>query len=47
MRNLAAQSKQDLLTKKRLMKEKIERALCGGYELVYPFVSYEEEERIK
>ena len=47
MQNLAKQAKDDLLIKKRLIREKNERALCGGYELIYPFVSYEEEERIK
>lgn len=47
IRVLAAQSKQDLLIKKRLMREQTERALCGGYELIYPYVTYEEEERIK
>ena len=46
MRNLAMQSKQDLILKKRLLREKNEAALCGGYELIYPFVSYEEEEQI-
>ena len=29
------------------MREKNERALQGGYELIYPFVTYEEEEHIK
>ena len=29
------------------MREKAEKALCGQYELVYPFVSYAEEERIR
>ena len=47
LRNLALQSKQDLLIKKRLIREKTEKALCGGYELIYPFVTYEEEEKIK
>ena len=46
MRNLAMQSKQDLILKKRLLREKNEAALCGGYELIYPFVTYEEEEQI-
>lgn len=30
-----------------MQREKKEAALCGGYELVYPFVSYAEEELIK
>lgn len=47
MRNLAQQSKQDMIIKKRLLREKNERALCGGYELIYPFVTYEDEEKIK
>ena len=41
------QSKQDLIIKKRMLREKNEDALKGGYQLVYPFVSYEEEEQIK
>ena len=32
--------------KKRLIRERNERALKGGYELIYPFVSYEEEQMI-
>ena len=47
MKQLAQQSKQDLIIRKRLQREQNEAALCGGYELVYPFVSYEEEEIIK
>ena len=47
MRDLAMQSKQDLIIKKRLMREKNELAVCGGYDLIYPFVSYEEEEKIR
>ena len=47
MQNLAKQAKDDLQIKKRLIREKNEKALCGGYELIYPFVTYEEEERIK
>ena len=47
LRNLAQQSKQELIIKKRLLREKNERALQGGYELIYPFVTYEEEEQIK
>ena len=47
MRNLAMQSKQDLIIKKRLLREKNEGATCGGYELIYPFISYEEEEKIR
>ena len=47
MRNLAMQSKHSLIIRKRLLREKTEAALCGGYELIYPFVSYEEEELIK
>ena len=39
--------KQDMIVKKRLMREKKEKTLKGGYELVYPFVSYAEEEKIK
>lgn len=41
------QSKQGLIIRKRLQREKTEAALCGGYELIYPFVSYEEDELIK
>lgn len=33
--------------RKRLLREKTEATLCGGYELIYPFVTYEEEELIK
>lgn len=47
MRNLAQQSKQELIIKKRLLREQNERALQGGYELIYPFVTYKEEETIK
>jgi len=47
MRSLAQQSKQGLIIRKRLQREQNEAALCGGYELVYPFVTYEEEEIIK
>ena len=32
--------------KKRLIRERNERALKGGYDLIYPFVSYEEEQMI-
>ena len=47
MRNLAQQSKQDMIIKKRLLREKQEMQLKGGYNLIYPFVTYEEEELIK
>ena len=47
LRNLAMQSKHDKINKKRLVREKNEKALCGGYELIYPFVTYEEEDIIK
>jgi cellobiose-specific phosphotransferase system component IIB len=47
MRNLAARSKQDLIIKKRLLREKNEKATCGDYDLIYPFVTYAEEELIK
>ena len=32
---------------KRLQREKQEAKLCGNYELVYPVVTYKEEEAIK
>ena len=32
---------------KRLQREKHEAKLCGDYELVYPLVSYKEEEAIR
>ena len=44
MRNLAMQSKQDLIVKRRLQREAKEATLCGDYELVYPFLTYKEEE---
>ena len=44
---LAQQMKQDMIIKKRLMREKKEKTLKGGYELVYPCISYAEEEKIK
>ena len=47
LKQLAMQSKQDLIVKRRMQRELKEAALCGGYELVYPFVSYAEEEQIK
>ena len=47
MRSLAQQSKQGLIIRKRLQREQNEAVVCGGYELVFPFVSYEEEEMIK
>ena len=36
-----------MLIKKRLIRENTEKALCGSFELVYPFITYQEEERIK
>ena len=46
-RTIAQQAKEEHIIKKRLLREKAEKALCGGYELVYPFVTYAEEERIR
>ena len=39
--------KQDMIIKKRLLREKKEQTLKGGYQLIYPFISYAEEEKIK
>ena len=43
---MAQQSKHDLIMKKRLIRERNEKALKGGYDLIYPFVTYEEEQMI-
>ena len=40
-------SKEDLRKKKRLLREKHEREFQGDYDLIYPVVSYMEEEMIK
>jgi len=41
------QSKDYLKKKKRLARERNEFRLKGGYELIYPIVSYYEEDKIK
>ena len=47
IRTLALQSKENLVVKKRLIRERNEKALKGGYELIYPYISYEEEEKVR
>jgi hypothetical protein len=41
------QDKNDIRKKKRLLREKNEAKLCGNYDLVYPIVSYAEEDMIR
>ena len=40
------EEKRERLRMKRLAREKFEKENCGGYCLVYPFVSYAEEDMI-
>lgn len=44
---MAQQSKQDLINSKRLQREVNEKATCGGYQVIYPFITYAEEDLIK
>ena len=44
---MAQVNKEEVRKKKRLLREKYEKANCGLFELVYPPVSYKEEEAIK
>ena len=46
-KTMVQHNKEEILKKKRLLREKHEAELCGNYELVYPIVSYKEEEAIK
>ena len=47
IRSLAQQSKENLVAKKRLIRERNEKALKGGYELIFPYITYEEEEKVR
>lgn len=47
MRTMAMQSKYELINDKRLQRETTEKATCGGYQIIYPFVTYAEEDLIK
>jgi hypothetical protein len=38
--------RKDKIKRKRLAREKYEKDHCGGYQLIYPFVSYAEEDMI-
>jgi hypothetical protein len=40
------QEKHNKARKKRLQREKYEKDNCGGYQLIYPLVSYAEEDII-
>ena len=40
------QEKKDKCRRKRLAREKFEKENCGGYQLIYPFVTYAEEDMI-
>ena len=41
------QSKEYTRKKKRLIREKHERLLKGNFDLIYPVVSYHEEDKIR
>lgn len=41
------QSKEYTRKKKRLIREKHERLLKGNFDLIYPIVSYHEEDKIR
>ena len=41
------QSKEHMRKKKRLLREKHELELQGNFELIYPVVSYNEEDKIR
>ena len=41
------QSKEYMRKKRRLNREKNENLLKGNYELIYPIVSYHEEDKIR
>jgi hypothetical protein len=40
------EERNERLARKRLAREKFEKEHCGGYRLIYPFVSYAEEDMI-